>query len=591
MEVVLTANPESVNEPGGSVTFTAAVKNTSFVTLDLYSLTKKIGTGAAVEIAGTDLPVSIAAGETKTFSFTESVTGGGGAIVDYYVDAYATDDISATVWNYGTASVVIADDVANIDVNVAANKTEAIIGEEIIFTVTIQNRSRVDVVTINSISSDLVGALGHTPKELQPLEEYSFTYNYTVAGNVGDLLNEKVSATGLDDDGKTIVQDSDYEIITIVAPTPTPTNTSTNTATPTNTATFTVTNTPTYTPTPTNAHIQILSDSLNWVLQTSGKYKSDWTPLVSTAADPYYVELYDLDKIRADYKSCSKTAEDNDEEENCIKPNNYVDIRMQYDPVLVIEPKLTTVAKNNTYAIADFAVYAKATGSKFLALGVYKDEQFKGKGNLLARTVTIKPDQTRVRKMHADLINGTCKPAKVTTVQGSGELDIYEPEFAPEDPTIYYPIALVAHDNWDVTVQIDAPTGYVSDKDSVSLVIPPDQTDGAVFVLKAAAASASFGANAVQAASIAGVIKSGISYSVVNSKDKHSYSFDTVVAPVVAYTEKSIKVTATVTPIVTSTPAAPEANKVATWQIVVIVLIGIMIIVLLAWSLMPGKKK
>jgi len=122
---------------------------------------------------------------------------------------------------------------------------------------------------------------------------------------------------------------------------------------------------------------------------------------------------------------------------------------------------------------------------------------------------------------------------KMTTVHGSGELDIYEPEYVAEDTTIFYPYDFEARDNWDVTITITAPEGYIADKESETLTIPPQAIEGTSFILTAQNPEAVSG-NSIAVARAAEISVKSIASSVkyTNKTSGHSDTLANV-APVV----------------------------------------------------------
>jgi uncharacterized repeat protein (TIGR01451 family) len=124
--VTKTADPTSLPEPGGNVTFTVLVQNTSVtddVTLTAAGFTDAVEGGAAEVIANIDcngatagngLPLTLqesdnAAGgaDEVTCTFVKAVTGAGGVVIDDVVEVTGTDDDGTPVKDDDDASVTI----------------------------------------------------------------------------------------------------------------------------------------------------------------------------------------------------------------------------------------------------------------------------------------------------------------------------------------------------------------------------------------------------------------------------------------------------------------------------------------------------
>ena len=98
-------------------------------------------------------------------------------------------------------------------------------GGNVTFTVQVHNPSTVDVVTIVTLTDDKFGNLHNqgtcsVPQIIAPLGTYTCTFTGAVTGNAGDTHENKVTATGVDDDG-VAVDDEDTAGVRITEPSPT----------------------------------------------------------------------------------------------------------------------------------------------------------------------------------------------------------------------------------------------------------------------------------------------------------------------------------------------------------------------------------
>ncbi|MDP1795509.1 MAG: hypothetical protein Q8K63_15325, partial [Acidimicrobiales bacterium] len=120
VDVTKTASVTTLNEPGGAVTYTVSVWNTSNESVTVTSLTDTVGagvTGLLASATNTDCDTadrnlaasngSRGGGDTMSCTFTLDVTGNAGAVHNNRVDATVTDDESDTATDFDTQSVAL----------------------------------------------------------------------------------------------------------------------------------------------------------------------------------------------------------------------------------------------------------------------------------------------------------------------------------------------------------------------------------------------------------------------------------------------------------------------------------------------------
>ena len=251
-----TANPTSLPEPGGNVTFTVVVTNTSVtddVTFDVPAdFTDAVEGGAAAAISdidcngattGNGFPVVLQesnAGTTDqvTCTFVKAVTGDEGDVIDDVVTVTGVDDDGDPVTDSDDASVTITDVPSTIVVDKTANPTSLPEpGGNVTFTVVVTNTSVTDDVTFD-VPADFTDAVeggaaaaisdidcnGATtgngfPVVLQEsnagtTDQVTCTFVKAVTGDEGDVIDDVVTVTGVDDDGDPVT-DSDDASVTI----------------------------------------------------------------------------------------------------------------------------------------------------------------------------------------------------------------------------------------------------------------------------------------------------------------------------------------------------------------------------------------
>ncbi len=217
--VTKTADPAEVAEPGGHVTFTVRVDNTSAVdSVTIESLTDDVhgnlegrGTCAVLQ--------TIAAGGFYECEFGTFVGGNAGESETDTVTASGTDDDANPVSAFGSAAVDITDVPSSLAVSAsAAPPLVAEPGANVIVIVELENTSAVDIVTVDSLADDLLGDLNgqgscSLPRVIAPGASYECHYSAFVGGNAGDSVTDNVAASGSDDDGQPVSAQGEATVI------------------------------------------------------------------------------------------------------------------------------------------------------------------------------------------------------------------------------------------------------------------------------------------------------------------------------------------------------------------------------------------
>ena len=117
IEVIKTATPTEVAEPGGLVTFAVAVDNTIAVdAVNHHQPDRRRSTAISTARATARCRRRIAAGGSYTCSFTANVTGNAGYVEIDVVTASGTDDDGNPVSDDDDATVTITDTPSAINV-------------------------------------------------------------------------------------------------------------------------------------------------------------------------------------------------------------------------------------------------------------------------------------------------------------------------------------------------------------------------------------------------------------------------------------------------------------------------------------------
>jgi uncharacterized repeat protein (TIGR01451 family) len=199
ISVSKTAEPDSVPEPGGNVTFTVRVENESAMdSVTINSLSDDVygdlnGQGACA------VPQTITAGEAYTCAFSATVAGNAGDSETSTVTAAGTDADGFPVSGQGSATVTITDVPPTISVTKEASPTVARSGDTVTFTIHVHNTS-VETVTLISLIDSAFGDL---------TDECAFSGDLGVDDVLGCAINRTISAdhhnvitaTVVDDEG------------------------------------------------------------------------------------------------------------------------------------------------------------------------------------------------------------------------------------------------------------------------------------------------------------------------------------------------------------------------------------------------------
>ena len=222
IDVQKTANPTSLLEPGGNSNFSVTITNQSSARpVTITSLVDNVY--GNLDGKGTcDVPQTIAPNGTYSCQFTGAVSGAAGSSHTDVVTASGTDDDGNPVSDFDDATVTITNSPSSITVIKTATPTSLLEpGGNSTFSVTVQNTSAVDQVTISSLVDNVYGNLDgkgtcdvSPPVVLAPGAQYQCSFTGAVAGNAGTSHTDTVTASGQDDDGNP-VSDSDDATVTI----------------------------------------------------------------------------------------------------------------------------------------------------------------------------------------------------------------------------------------------------------------------------------------------------------------------------------------------------------------------------------------
>ena len=221
IQVDKSANPTHIDEPGGLVTFTVKVKNTSVEPVTLKDIVD-VPYGDLFDDAGNSQisdstcvdDTVIPTGDTYTCSFKAMVSGNGGQDKTDIVTGKAKDNENNKAEDEGTATVHIDDVLPTIQVDKSANPTHIDEpGGLVTFTVKVKNTSTVESVTLKELVDvpygDLFDDAGNgqisdstcvDDTVIASGDTYTCSFTAMVSGNAGDDKTDVVTGKAYDNE-------------------------------------------------------------------------------------------------------------------------------------------------------------------------------------------------------------------------------------------------------------------------------------------------------------------------------------------------------------------------------------------------------
>ncbi len=224
--VTKTADPISLPEPGGPVTYAVEVENTSAT--DEVTITSLVDDkfGDLDGKGSCDVPQTIAAGSSYSCELSGDVSGDAGDTHVNTVTASGTDDDGDAVSDDDDATVTLTDVMPAISVEKIADPTSvAEPGGDVGYTVKVANGSQVEALHLTSLMDDKFGDLDgkgtcDVPQSIAVGGSYTCTFTEHVSGNAGSTHVNTVTATGSDDDQNEVSANDDATVaFTNVSPT------------------------------------------------------------------------------------------------------------------------------------------------------------------------------------------------------------------------------------------------------------------------------------------------------------------------------------------------------------------------------------
>lgn len=210
IEVIKTASPTVVTEPGGTVTFGVTVVNASATqTVTINTLVDDVH-GDLNGQGDCRLPQDLQPGGRYSCSFSANVEGNVGKAQIDVITASGKDVDENPVSAQDNASVSIVGAPPSVTLTKTAEPNQLLApGGNVEFTVTVENTSRGDTLTINSLQDSVFGNLDgqgdcDVPQTLAPGASYQCRFQARIQGARGDIHIDTITLSATTEDGETL---------------------------------------------------------------------------------------------------------------------------------------------------------------------------------------------------------------------------------------------------------------------------------------------------------------------------------------------------------------------------------------------------
>ena len=212
-----TAAAQTLPEPGGTMTFTVRITNTTAESVTLSGLTDDVYgdlNGQGTCVTGT----TIAGFGTTECTFSGTVSGNAGDTLTDTVSATVTDGENNTATATDSASVTLTDVLPTISVTKSVTPTVLPVGGGVVtVTVSVENTSVEPVYLVSLYDDNLYRTLDGNLDGVGSCAvgvwiavngSYGCTFTQTVSGSAGDVRNDKITASAIDDENNIVTADS-----------------------------------------------------------------------------------------------------------------------------------------------------------------------------------------------------------------------------------------------------------------------------------------------------------------------------------------------------------------------------------------------
>ncbi|MDQ3756627.1 MAG: DUF11 domain-containing protein [Actinomycetota bacterium] len=229
VSITKTANPSTVPEPGGQVSFGLSITNTSPESVTLYEVSDA---PYGNQDTACGVPRTLAAGQTITCAFTGQVTGNAGSTHTDTATAKVRDDETKTASSSASATVTVTDESPSVTVTKSPSpSTVPEPGGRVSFVVVVDNGS-VEPVTLFELDDSIYGDLASganpallastcaVPVTIAVGDDATCSFTVDVKGNAGHQETNTVTAKARDDE-RNVAQATADAIVTVTDVKPT----------------------------------------------------------------------------------------------------------------------------------------------------------------------------------------------------------------------------------------------------------------------------------------------------------------------------------------------------------------------------------
>ncbi len=212
MAASFSVQPPSLPEPGGTVTYTLSLTNTSTEPLTLTALSDTLLGGLHGQ-GDCALPQTLAVGAAYSCTYPVAVSGNAGETLPNTLTAAAQDDEGNPTVENTLAVVAFTDALPSLAASFSVQPPSLPEpGGTVTYTLVLTNTAT-EPLTLTALSDTLLGGLHGQgdcalPQSLTGGAAYTCKYSAAVSGNAGETLPNTLTAAAQDDEGNTVIENA-----------------------------------------------------------------------------------------------------------------------------------------------------------------------------------------------------------------------------------------------------------------------------------------------------------------------------------------------------------------------------------------------
>jgi hypothetical protein len=211
-DVIIVPDPATIDEPGGNISWTVTVANSSSAESLALSELVDDRNGDLAGRGTCSLPQTIAADDSYTCGYEAQLLAEPGQVVTT-TTALLGDDDGGNAQPQGQASITVADVEPALEATLTAEPTVVgASGESVTFTVAVENTSPGDAVSLTALDDDALGTIDgrgdcSLPASIDRGASYTCSYTDTLSGPAGTETIRTVMATAEDQEANSAQAD------------------------------------------------------------------------------------------------------------------------------------------------------------------------------------------------------------------------------------------------------------------------------------------------------------------------------------------------------------------------------------------------